>query len=126
MKKNQKLDITEFHQIQRKFVRERDWEKFHTPKNLVMALAGEAGELLEIFQWLSAEESETIVKDPKKMKALRHELSDILYYLLRLSDKLGVDLEKALLEKMKENKKRYPVKLAKGTAKKYTELLDEK
>ena len=109
-------------EMQREFVRAREWERFHTPKNLAMALAGEAGELLEIFQWLTAEESYDVPKDKKKLTALQHEIADIFYYLMRLADVLGVDMEKAFLDKMKENARKYPVKLSKGTAKKYTEL----
>lgn len=116
------MDISKIRETQRSFVKERDWEKFHSPKNLVMALAGETGELLEIFQWLSEKESFEIMKDSKKGEAVRHELADIFYYLCRLTDLLGVDLEKAFWEKLELNKKRYPASLVKGTAKKYTEL----
>ncbi len=109
----------------RVFVKERDWEKFHTPKNLVMALSGEVGELLELFQWLTPEESITVLNDQKKAEQVRHELADILVYLLRISDVLGIPLENAVIEKMNLNEKKYPAHLAKGTAKKYSELTKE-
>jgi NTP pyrophosphatase (non-canonical NTP hydrolase) len=116
------MDIEKIILEQRKFVGEREWEPFHTPKNLAMALAGEAGELLEIFQWLTTEEASNVMQNPDKSKALKHELADIFFYLLRLSDTLGVDLEKALVEKMELNALKYPVEKSRGSAKKYTEL----
>lgn len=112
--------------LQRAFVKERKWEQFHTPKNLSMALAGEAAELMEIFQWLSQAESRAVMKNPEKAKAVSHELADVFYYLLRVADVLGVDLEEAFWEKMRHNAKKYPVKLSKGNAKKYNELLKKK
>jgi len=117
------LDVGAMLKLQRAFVHERKWKKFHTPKNLSMALAGEAAELMEIFQWLSQAESKRIMKDPVKAKAVAHEMADIFFYLLRLADVLGLNLEEAFLEKMKHNQQKYPVKLARGNAKKYTELL---
>lgn len=116
------FDINKLLKLQRQFVKEREWDIFHTPKNLSMALVGEAGELVEIFQWLTAEESFDVMKDPKKATQIRHELADILYYTLRIADWLEVDLEKSMMDKLKQNAKRYPVKLSKGNAKKYTEL----
>ncbi len=122
---NQSLNLEKVLAFQREFVRERDWDKFHTPKNLAMALAGEAGELVELFQWLTPEESSDLALDPVKAKALRHELADILFYLLRLVDKFEIDLEEALWEKLHENARKYPIELSKGSAKKYTELKDD-
>lgn len=120
------LNVPAMLKLQREFVSERNWEKFHTPKNLSMALAGEAAELMEIFQWLSQAESKNIMKDPAKAKAVSHEMADIFCYLLRLADVLGVDLEAAFWDKMKHNQAKYPVKLAKGNARKYHELLKSK
>lgn len=108
---------------QRKFTAARNWEKFHTPKNLVMALAGEVGELIEIFQWLSEQESLAIMKNRKSAQQVEHELADIFYYLVRLADILGVDIERAHFKKMKINKKKYPVRLSYNSARKYNELL---
>jgi len=106
----------------RQFVEERDWEKYHTPKNLAMALAGECGELLEIFQWLTPEESQELMKDPKKAKQVQHELADIMVYVLRLADKLEISLSDAIDEKLNLNAQKYPVHLSKGSSKKYTDL----
>ncbi len=115
------IQIKKIVDFQRKFVKARDWENFHTPKNLAMALAGEAGELVEIFQWLTQEESLQLGKNKVKREMLADELADIFYYLVRIADKLEVDLEDAFWKKMKKNTKKYPVKLAKGSAKKYNE-----
>jgi NTP pyrophosphatase (non-canonical NTP hydrolase) len=120
------LNASAMLKLQRAFVNERNWKRFHTPKNLSMALAGEAAELMEIFQWLSQAESRSVMKHPAKAKAVAHELADVFYYLLRLADVLEVNLEEAFLEKMQHNRAKYPVKLAKGNAKKYGEFLVSK
>ncbi len=101
------------------FAQARNWDQFHTPKNLSMALAAEAAELLEIFQWLTDEQSKNIVNDEKEMALIREEIADVFIYLVRLADKLGVDIEKAVEEKIKLNEKKYPVRLSKGNATKY-------
>ena len=98
----------------RKFVDERDWEQFHTPKNLSMALSVEASELLEIFQWQKADEYKNANKKQKEM--IKDEIADIFYYLVRISDKLNIDIEKALIKKMKKNRKKYPKRMVKGKA----------
>jgi len=117
------LNVGAMVKLQRAFVEERKWNKFHTPKNLSMALAGETAELMEIFQWLTEAESGKVMKNPVKAKAVEHELADVFYYLLRLADILDVNLEQAFFDKMRHNKAKYPVKLAEGNAKKYNELL---
>lgn len=91
----------------RRDVRERGWEPFHTPKNLAMALAGEAGELLAEFQWLTPEESARVMDSPEKAAAVRSELADVFSYLLRLADVLGVDLVEAAGEKADVVARRY-------------------
>lgn len=96
------------------FAAERDWEKFHSPKNLAMALAAEAGELIEIFQWQS--ETESANPDSAQKTAIAHELADVLIYLLRLADRLTIDLDAAVVEKMKINAEKYPIALSKGNA----------
>ena len=106
----------------RDFVKARDWEQFHTPKNLAMALAGEVGELIEHFQWLTADESRQLMSDPKKAEAVRDELADVCVYCLRLGDVLGIDLAQAIRAKMAKNAAKYPVEQAKGKAVKYTDL----
>ena len=85
------------------FVDERDWEQFHTPKNLSMALSVEASELLEIFQWQKAEEYKNATEEQKEM--IKDEIADIFYYLVRISDKLDINIEEALLKKMKKIEK---------------------
>ncbi|GAA3745842.1 nucleotide pyrophosphohydrolase [Salinactinospora qingdaonensis] len=90
------------------FAERRDWGPFHTPKNLAMALVGEAGELAAEFQWLDPEESARVLDDPAKATAVRMEMADVFSYLLRLADVLGVDLETALREKVAINEKRFP------------------
>lgn len=116
------LDIDSFQNVITDFARERDWDQFHTPKNLSMALSVEAGELVEIFQWLTAEQSLNIKDNPKLKEAAGEEIADILTYLLRISSILEIDLVSALESKIKKNAKKYPVEKAKGNAKKYTEL----
>ncbi len=101
------------------FAEARNWDQFHTPKNLSMALAAEAAELLEIFLWLTDGQSQKIVNDEKEMALVKEEIADVFIYLVRLADKLGVDIEKAVEEKIKLNEKKYPVELAKGNAIKY-------
>ena len=96
------------------FARERDWEQFHSPKNLSMALAGEAGELLEHFQWLSEEASTRLGAEKKDQVAL--EMADILIYLIRLSERLGVDLVDAAYRKIAINQARYPTEQVRGDA----------
>lgn len=121
----QNLDLQKLISHLRAFVRERDWEQFHTPKNLVMALSGEVGELTELFQWLTADESKAIMQDPKKAEAVRDELADVVVYCIRLCDQLGVDLSDAIWKKMAKNAAKYPPELSRGSAAKYTELKRE-
>ena len=104
----------------RVFVAERDWEQFHSPKNLVMALAGEVGELTELFQWLTPEESAAVMADEDRAADVRDELADVFAYLIRLADVLGVDLEQAFVGKMLKNARKYPVATSRGSAAKYS------
>jgi NTP pyrophosphatase (non-canonical NTP hydrolase) len=115
------MDIAKIQEFQRQFAKEREWEQFHTPKNLSMALSAEVGELLEIFQWLTTEQSDNL-KESEKKNEVSEELADITYYVLRIADMMDIDLEKAVWDKMKKNADKYPVSKAKGNAKKYTEL----
>lgn len=103
----------------RDFAAARDWEQFHSPKNLVMALAAESGELLEHFQWLTDEQSRELDESQRELVAA--ELADVLLYLLRLADRLGIDLEVAAERKIAVNEQRYPAERVRGSAKKYTE-----
>ena len=104
----------------RQFAGEREWEQFNAPKNLACALAVEAAELLEHFQWLSEEQSRHLPAE--KLHAVSLEAADVFLYLLTLADKLGIDLTAAAREKMAINAQKYPVELARGTSKKYTEF----
>lgn len=98
----------------RRFAEARDWPQFHTPKNLAMALSVEAAELLECFQWLTPEQSAAITG--RDRRAVEEEMADVLLYLLRLSDVLGVDLLPAARRKMTLNARKYPVRLSRGSA----------
>ena len=113
-------DLIELRDSLRRFADERDWNRFHSPKNLAMALVAEAGELVEQFQWLTEAESATLA--PERFAAVRHELADVLIYLVRLGDVLGVDLLAAAGEKVALNEARYPVERVRGSARKYDEL----
>lgn len=102
------------------FATARDWDQFHSPKNLAMALAAEAGELLEHFQWLSESQSETL--DAARRDAVALELADVLLYLVRLADKLDIDLVAAAHRKIGLNELKYPSDKARGNARKYDQL----
>ena len=104
------------------FAAERDWDQFHSPKNLVMALTGEVGELSEIFQWLSEEASRSVAHAPDTAAAVRDELADVTLYLVRLASVLGVDLNEAVTHKLQKNARRYPVRKAHGNHRKYNAL----
>ena len=103
----------------REFALERDWDQYHTPKNLSMALIAEAAELIEHFQWVNGEQSHIL--ENKTRISVEEELADILIYLVRISDKLEIDLYKAVERKIKINEKKYPADKVRGSAKKYTE-----
>ena len=104
----------------RTFAAERDWDQFHSPKNLASALAVEAAELLENFQGLTEAESQQL--PPEALAAVRAEVADVLLYLIRISDKLGIDLIAAANAKIVLNAEKYPVEKARGSSRKYTEL----
>ena len=106
----------------RDFAAERDWDQFHSPKNLAMALIVEAAELVEHFQWLTEEQSQTL--PPEKLAEVEQEIADIQIYLIRLADKLGVDMEQAVNAKLKLNEKKYPAEKVRGSAAKYNDCTD--
>jgi len=117
--------VTELDELKielKKFADLRDWNQFHSPKNLSMALIGEAAELTEHFQWLSEEQSDHL--PPEKLKEVELELADIQIYLIRIADRLNVDLLSAVRKKMKINEKKYPVEKVKGKNQKYTEYTE--
>ncbi|QBK04513.1 nucleotide pyrophosphohydrolase [Hylemonella gracilis] len=103
------IDVTALEAALQKFADERDWNQYHSPKNLAMALTGEVGELVEVFQWLTEEQSKAVAQDPKTARAVRDELADVALYLVRLSSVLGVDLNEAVVTKLKSNAQKYPV-----------------
>ena len=105
----------------RAFARERDWEQFHTPKNLVMALGVEAAELQEVFQWLTPEQS--AAPDPRQRQQVEDEMADVLLYLCRLADVLGVDLEQAAVAKLARNAEKYPAAKVRGKSAKYSDYI---
>ena len=101
------------------FAEARDWEQFHSPKNLSMALMVEAAELVEHFQWLTQQQSHEL--EAERLREVSHEMADIFIYLLRLCERLGVDLYQAVEEKIVINEKKYPAERVRGSSRKYTE-----
>ncbi len=112
-------DLDEIKNKLRQFALARDWDQFHSPKNLSMALAVEASELLERFQWLSEEQSNNLTVEQRK--AVEEEMADVFLYLLRLADKLNINLLSAADDKISMNELKYPAEKVKGSSKKYTE-----
>ena len=112
------VDVAALQSALRQFAAERDWDQFHSPKNLAMALTGEVGELVEIFQWMPEAESRTAMTTPNTADALRAEIADVFIYLSRLADVLGVDLDAAVKAKLASNAARYPVEFARGNSEK--------
>lgn len=104
------------------FARERDWEQFHSPKNLSMALAAEAGELMEHFLWAESKDSAAPLADPARRRKIEDELADVVIYALEFANIGGIDLARAIEAKLAQNAAKYPVEKARGSAKKYTEL----
>ncbi len=109
----------------REFADEREWQPFHTPKNLVMALSGEVGELTELFQWLTPEESSAVMTNAEQAERVREEVADVFAYLLQIADVLDIDLPSALRAKVRRNEEKYPVEQAKGRADKYDRISTE-
>lgn len=107
----------------RNFATERDWDQFHSPKNLSMALTVEAAELLECFQWLTEAQSGEL--DEKQLASVQDEIADIQLYLIRLADKLDIDIDSACWIKISKNEKKYPIEKVKGSSKKYTDYEDD-
>ncbi|WP_439136262.1 nucleotide pyrophosphohydrolase [Pseudomaricurvus sp.] len=112
-------DLMRLQAYLRDYAAERDWDQFHSPKNLVMALSVEASELVECFQWLTEEESRNL--SDEQLSAVGDEIADIQIYLVRLADKLGVNIPDAVAQKTKKNEAKYPAEKVRGSSKKYTE-----
>lgn len=111
--------MQELFKIVRDFIHERDWEQYHAPKNLAMALSAEVAEIVEIFQWKKEDQKLSV----EEQEALRQEIGDVLIYLIELADQFGFDLIQAASDKMKLNAEKYPVEKARGKADKYTKYL---
>lgn len=123
MVQQQKLSsVAQLQNRLREFARERDWDQFHTPKNLSMALIAEAAELVEHFQWVDGDKSHLL--EERVRPSVEEELADIFIYLVRIADKLGIDLYGAAERKIEINARKYPADKVKGSAKKYTEYED--
>ncbi|XP_007536235.1 dCTP pyrophosphatase 1 [Erinaceus europaeus] len=114
--------LEDIRRLHAEFAAERDWDQFHQPRNLLLALVGEVGELAELFQWKPDEEASPQAWTPREQAALQEELSDVLIYLVALAARCRVDLPRAVLSKMDLNRRRYPAHLARGSARKYTDL----
>lgn len=116
------INVEKINFIVDKFIVDRDWDQFHSIKNLSMALSVEASELLEIFQWLKEEDSNKVSTDDTLKAKVEDEISDIFIYLMRIAIKSGIDIEKSVLTKIQKNSDKYPVDKSRGNATKYTEL----
>ena len=112
-------DLEELKEKVRAFTVERDWERFHSPKNLAMALSVEASELLELFQWLTEEQSAAL--DGAGQRRVAEEMADVLWFLVRLSDRLGIDLLEAAEAKLAQNAAKYPADRVRGKSTKYSD-----
>ena len=122
MANDESSTFAEFKERILKFSDEREWGTFHSPKNLSMALAAEAAELMEIFLWSDSKESAALINDPVKGPRVREELADIMIYALEFANRTGIDVSKAIEDKVRLNGVKYPVEKCKGTSKKYNEL----
>ncbi|WP_018657875.1 nucleotide pyrophosphohydrolase [Actinomadura flavalba] len=117
-------ELEELAERLRAFARTRDWEQFHTPKNLAMALSGEVGELVAEFQWLTPHQAATVMDDPASAGRVRAEIADVFLYLIRLADVLGIDLTQAAQVKLDENALRYDAGTYRGSTRKAPPLQD--
>ncbi len=116
------ISIEEMKKRSSNFVKNREWDRYHTPKNLSMALTIEATELMEIFQWVDNDTSKDLLKNRETLQSVKDELGDIMHCLIRLSDVMEIDLIQAYFDKMKKNEEKYPIHLSKGKTEKYTKL----
>lgn len=114
--------LAELKAITAKFARERDWEQFHAPKNLSMAISAEAGELMEHFLWVSPQESVSLCGTPEKRSKIEEELADIVLFSVQFANMTGIDIASAVAAKVAKNAARYPVEKAKGKSDKYSDL----
>lgn len=116
------IDLVKLNKEIEAFIDERDWDQFHSVKNLSMALTKEASELMELFQWMKEEDSNEVARNLELKQKLQDEVADVFVYLIRIVNKAEIDLEESVRNKMQKNAKKYPVELSRGNSKKYTEL----
>ncbi len=114
--------IEELKEEIRSFLDEREWGKYHNPKDLAVSISLEASELLELFQWVKEGDVEKMLRDPEKNARLRDELADVIIYCLSLANNAGIDVSQAVLDKMEKNARKYPISRVKGNYRKYTDL----
>ena len=119
---DQEVTISELKNKVKAFIGEREWTKYHKPKDVAISIAIESSELLERFQWLSDDEIEQMIQDPQTLRGIESELADIAIYCLSLSNVLGTDLSEVVLRKIKENESKYPVEKTRGSYEKYTDI----
>lgn len=122
---DRKTSIYQLKQLIQDFVDERDWRKYHNPKDLAISIAIEAAELMELFQWVSERKVEKVLEDAERFTRLEEELADIIILCFNLANVLDVDVAKAVRKKVEKNRAKYPVDLVKGNYKKYTQLKDD-
>jgi dCTP diphosphatase len=116
-----RFDLTRLEKEISLFVEERDWDQFHSVKNLAMALSVESSELVEIFQWMQESDSNLAHQNPLQREKIRDELADILFFVIRIAQKTNTNLEEALLQKLEKNKEKYPAQKVRGSSKKYSD-----
>jgi NTP pyrophosphatase (non-canonical NTP hydrolase) len=116
------MDLNQYAQELKKLRDERDWKQFHSPKNLTMALTGEVGELSEIFQWMSEEDSKKVMQDPQISQEVKEELADVFSYVMVLANTLEIDILQEAHKKLEKTKAKYPVEKSKGVSTKYNKL----
>lgn len=102
------IDIAPLQRALKAFAADRNWEAFHSPKNLAMALTGEVGELVELFQWLTEDQSHAVMRDPDTATRVKHEVADVLLYLVQIISVLEIDIDAAVREKLQRNAQKYP------------------
>ena len=122
IKMDKEITIEELKKLVIKFRDERDWKKYHNPKDLAISMSIEVAELLELFQWKTTEEIKEFLKNNEKYQKTCEELADIIIYCLDMSKILDADISEIVKKKLDQNERKYPVEKAKGSAKKYTEL----
>lgn len=119
---DKETNIYQLRQLAQDFVDERDWNKYHNPKDLAISIAIEAAELMELFQWMGQIEMEKMAEDDDNLLRIREELADVMILCLNMCNTLGIDLSQAIVEKIEKNKAKYPAELVRGNYRKYTQL----